>query len=77
MVPGYVSLVILIGLRVDQVLPAAVAVVYSAGWCLCVGVVIAIHHAEWFYPAVAHYVPEPTRWPVPLRLYEPTARMRA
>ena len=32
---------------------------------------------EWFYPVIARYLPEPTgRWPVPLRLYEPTARMR-
>jgi hypothetical protein len=79
MVPGYVSLVILIGLRVDRVFAGGGLRkwIYAAGWCLCVGVVIAIHHAEWFYPAVAHYVPEPTtRWPVPLRLYEPTARMR-
>ena len=79
MVPGYISLAILIGLRVDQVFAngGLRKWVYTAGWCVCLAAVIAIHHFEWFYPALARYVPEPTaRWPVPLRVYEPTARMR-
>jgi len=79
MVPGYISLVILIGLRVDRVFAngGTRKWIYTAGWCLCLAVVVAIHHVEWFYPAIARYVPEPTaRWPVPLRVYEPTARMR-
>jgi Dolichyl-phosphate-mannose-protein mannosyltransferase len=79
MVPGYISLVILIALRVDRVFAdgGVRKWVYTAAWCLCLAVVIAIHHVEWFYPALARYLPEPTpRWPVPLRVYEPTARMR-
>jgi 4-amino-4-deoxy-L-arabinose transferase-like glycosyltransferase len=79
MVPGYISLVILIGMRVDQVFAQGRTRkwIYCAGWCLCITLVVAIHHMEWFYPALARYVPVPTkRWPVPLRLYEPTARLR-
>ena len=79
MVPGYISLVILIGMRVDQVFERGGARkwIYASAWCLCVAAVIAIHHMEWFYPVIARYVPAPTgRWPVPLRLYEPTARLR-
>jgi hypothetical protein len=79
MVPGYISLVILIGMRVDSACQrrGAMRRAYVAGWCFCLAVVIAIHHVEWFYPVIARYLPAPTgRWPVPLRLYEPTARMR-
>ena len=44
---------------------------------VCISAIVAIHHMEWFYPVIARYLPEPTgRWPVPLRVYEPTARMR-
>ena len=50
---------------------------YAAGWLISVSVVIAIHHTELFYPMIARYLPEPTgRFPVQLRVYEPTARMR-
>jgi hypothetical protein len=39
--------------------------------------VIAVHHIEWFYPAIARWVPAPTkRWAAPFRLVEPTARLR-
>ena len=79
MVPGYISLVILIGMRVDRVFVngGIRKWIYAASWCLCLAVVVAIHHMEWFYPTIASYLPEPTaRLPVPLRVYEPTARMR-
>ncbi len=79
MVPGYISLVILIGIRVDKVCARGGARkwLYAAAWFLCFSEVIAIHHMEWFYPLIARYLPEPTgRWRVPLRVYEPTARMR-
>jgi hypothetical protein len=79
MVPGYVSLAALIGMRLDWILArgGAVARGYIAGWCICLIAVIALHHTDWFYPAVARWVPAPTkRWAAPLRLYDPTARMR-
>jgi len=79
MVPGYVSLVVLIGMRLDRILArgGARARGYVAGWCLCLIAIVAIHHTEWFYPAVARWVPSPTkRWAAPLRLYDPTARLR-
>jgi hypothetical protein len=79
MAPGYVSLVVLIGMRVDKVLArgGATARIYVGAWCLSLTAVIAIHHTEWFYPAIARWVPSPTkRWAAPLRLYDPTARMR-
>ena len=79
MVPGYVSLVVLIGSRVDQVFARGGVRkwAYASGWLVCLTAVVAIHHMEWFYPVLARYLPTPTHsWPVPLRLYEPTARMR-
>jgi 4-amino-4-deoxy-L-arabinose transferase-like glycosyltransferase len=79
MVPGYISLVILIGVRADKVFTQGGPRkwLYAVAWFVCVSQVIAIHHMEWFYPVIARYLPEPTgRWRVPLRLYEPTARMR-
>jgi hypothetical protein len=79
MVPGYVSLLILIGMRVDEALAArgARAKLYIACWCVSVAGVVAIHHTEWFYPAIARWVPASTkRWPAPLRLYDPTCRLR-
>jgi 4-amino-4-deoxy-L-arabinose transferase-like glycosyltransferase len=79
MVPGYISLVILIGMRVDRVFARGGArkTIYAATWVVCVSMIIAMHHVEWFYPVIVRYLPAPSeRWPVPLRLYEPTARMR-
>jgi hypothetical protein len=79
MAPGYMSLVILIGIRAERVFArgGAKARSYAAAWCLTVSAIIAIHHTEWFYPMVASRVPAPTnRWAAPLRLYDPTARMR-
>jgi 4-amino-4-deoxy-L-arabinose transferase-like glycosyltransferase len=79
MAPGYVALVVLIGLRIDRVLarggPAARVAI--GGWCFLVAVIVAFHHTEWLYPAVARWVPAATkRWGAPLRLYDPTARLR-
>ena len=79
MVPGYISLVVIIAMRVDLVLSRgggrARAVI--AGWCFSIAAVVAVHHTEWFYPAIARWVPSPTnRWAAPFRLYEPTARLR-
>jgi Dolichyl-phosphate-mannose-protein mannosyltransferase len=79
MVPGYISLVILIGMRADQVFARGGVRkwLYAAAWLVCISAIVAIHHMEWFYPAIARYLPEPTgRFPVQLRVYEPTARMR-
>jgi len=79
MVPGYVSLAVLMGMRVDRVMVQGGPRkwIYSAAWCFCLAAVITIHHLEWFYPALARHIPAATpRWPVPLRLYEPTARLR-
>jgi hypothetical protein len=79
MVPGYISLVVLIGLRVDSALTKGSVRIwaYVAGWCVCITAIIAIYHTEWFYPVVARWVPPSIhRWPAPLRLYEPTARLR-
>ena len=46
-------------------------------WCFSLAAVIAVHHIEWFYPAIARWVPAPTnRWAAPFRLLEPTARLR-
>jgi hypothetical protein len=78
-VPGYVTLVILIGMRADRAFARGGArrLAYTLTWCLCLGAIVGIHHVELFYPVIARYLPAPTRrWPVPLRLYEPTARMR-
>jgi 4-amino-4-deoxy-L-arabinose transferase-like glycosyltransferase len=79
MAPGYLSLVVLIAGRVDQICSRggwrARAVV--GGWCFSLAAVIAVHHIEWFYPALASSVPAPTnRWAAPFRLLEPTARLR-
>ena len=50
---------------------------YVAAWCFSLAAVIAVHHMEWFYPAIARWVPAPTkRWAAPFRIYEPTARLR-
>jgi 4-amino-4-deoxy-L-arabinose transferase-like glycosyltransferase len=79
LVPGYISVVILIGMRADQVFSRGGARkwMYVAGWVMSMSVVIAIHHTELLYPVIAKYLPEPTgRFPVQLRVYEPTARMR-
>ena len=79
MVPGYTALVILIASRVDRTLArgGARARCCVGAWCFSVLAIVAVHHLEWFYPAVAHWVPAPNnRWAAPFRLYEPTARLR-
>ncbi len=79
MAPGYIALVVLIALRVDVLMTRGrwKARACVAAWCFSITAVIAVHHLEWFYPAIARWVPAPTtRWPAPFRVYEPTARMR-
>jgi hypothetical protein len=79
LVPGYISVVILIGIRADQVFTRGGLQkwLYVAGWLMSFSAVVTIHHTELFYPVIARYLPEPTgRFPVQLRVYEPTARMR-
>jgi hypothetical protein len=79
MVPGYISLVVLIGLRVDRAvaLGGARARVCVGAWCVSIVLVVAIHHTEWFYPLIADRVPAPAgRWAAPFRVIDPTARMR-
>jgi hypothetical protein len=79
MVPGYIAVVILIGMRIDRATAqrGARRLIFVTAWLLSLAFACAIHHVEWCYPIVARYLPAPTpRWPVPLRLYEPTARLR-
>ncbi len=79
MAPGYVAVVVLMGRRVGEVLVrgGAKARSYVAAWCFCIAAIAVIHHTEWFYPALARWVPAPTkRFAAPLRLYDVTARMR-
>jgi hypothetical protein len=79
MAPGYVALVVLIGWRVDSVMTGrgVSSRAYFAAWCCSLALVVVIHHTEWFYPALARWVPAPTkRWPAPLRRIDVTARMR-
>ena len=79
MVPGYVSLVILIGRRMGDAFARGGrrARAYGAAWCVSVAAIVAIHHTDWFYPILARYVPAPSqRWAVPLRLVDVTARLR-
>ncbi len=79
MVPGYVSLVALIALRVDHVIAGGGlrARAVAAAWCVSLAAVIAVLHTEWFYPAIARWVPPPTnRLAAPFRFLEPTARLR-
>ena len=79
MVPGYVSLVILIGMRADRVFArrGVQKWIYAAAWLISISAVVVIHHTEWFYPVIGRHLPAPTgRFPVQLRVYEPTARMR-
>jgi 4-amino-4-deoxy-L-arabinose transferase-like glycosyltransferase len=79
MVPGYISLVGLVAMRADHVLSRGGwrARALIAAWCFSLTAVIAVHHIEWFYPAIAHWAPSPTnRWAAPFRLVEPTARLR-
>ncbi|MGO9468633.1 MAG: glycosyltransferase family 39 protein [Isosphaeraceae bacterium] len=79
MVPGYLSLVILIGMRVERVFHGGGrrALSYIAAWCVSVAAVIALHHTEWFFPMFARWVPASTKGlPAPLRRIDPTCRMR-
>ena len=79
MAQGYVSIVVLVGGRFDEVFSrgGGRARLYVAGWCFCVALVAAFHHTDWFYPALARWVPAPTKqYAAPLRLYDITARMR-
>jgi hypothetical protein len=79
MVAGYVSLLILIGTRVESVLRAggARARLLICAWCFAVTGIAALHHTEWFFPIFARWIPASTkRLPAPLRLIDPTCRMR-
>ncbi len=79
MAPGYIALVVLIAARVESALKRGglKAWAYIGAWCISLIAVVAIHHTEWFYPAIERWVPPSVhRWPAPLRLYEPTARLR-
>jgi hypothetical protein len=79
MAPGYLSLAILIGARLESVLErgGVQKSVACAAWATCLLVFSMAHHTEWIYPAIARILPAPTAdRPVPLRHYDPTARMR-
>jgi hypothetical protein len=79
MVPGYVPVVILIGMRAESAFRAGGfrPRLYVAAWCVSVALVVAIHHTEWFFPICARWVPASTkRLPAPFRLIDQTCRMR-
>jgi len=79
MVPGYVSVLILIGARVENLLRGggARARLAIGAWCVALAGVAAMHHTEWFFPIIARWVPPSTKGlPAPLRLMDPTCRMR-
>lgn len=79
MAPGYVPLLILVGMRVESAFRSggARARLYMAAWCVSIAGVVAIHHTEWFFPMCARWVPPSTKGlPAPLRLIDPTCRMR-
>jgi 4-amino-4-deoxy-L-arabinose transferase-like glycosyltransferase len=79
MAPGYLALAILIGARLDRMVEerGAQKWVTGAAWAACLATLIVMHHTEWLYPAIARVLPAPTTaLPVPLRHYDPTARMR-
>jgi hypothetical protein len=79
MVPAYVPLVILIGMRIASVIRrgGVRSRLYITAWGVAVAGVVAIHHTEWFFPMFARWVPASTKGlPAPLRLIDPTCRMR-
>jgi hypothetical protein len=79
MAPGYVALVVLIAMRVQWLFARGGLAAWAcvASWCLSITIVAAFHHTDWFYPALARSdLPTTKRMAAPLRLYDPTARMR-
>ncbi len=79
MVPGYIPLLILMGLKGERILAhgGGNARGWVAAWCVSLGVIVVLHHTEWTFPLLARVIPAPTkRWPAPLRLVDPTCRMR-
>jgi hypothetical protein len=79
MVPGYVAIVVLIGDRIDRMgtRSRTKTRTYRLAWCVSVAAVVAIHHTDWFYAAIAYWVPAPSkRWAAPLRRYDMTAKLR-
>jgi hypothetical protein len=83
--PAHVALMAIIGSWLAPQLPrgASGGKLPRAAWC-CGAVwflgligLTALQHTEWFYPVIAGVVPPPTaEQPVPLRLFDPTCRMR-
>ncbi len=79
MATGYTALVVLIGRRADLAFAEGGRRkrAYVISWGIAVGLIAMIHHTEWFYPAIARFVPGPSqRFAAPLRVYDATARMR-
>jgi hypothetical protein len=79
MAPGYLAMAILIGGRLDRMIDERGAQKWltAGAWVICLATLSLLHHTEWLYPAVARLLPAPTAaCPVPLRHYDPTARMR-
>lgn len=79
MAAGHLALVVLIGVRIDSILTqrSPKSLLYLAAWCVSLAGVVVIHHTDWFYPSLADMIPPSTKsCPAPLRIYDPTARMR-
>ncbi len=79
MAPAYVGVLVLIAVRVDEVMARGrrSALVCSAFWAACVTVTLVLHHTDWIFPVLSRVLPPPSRTcPSPLRIYDPTSRMR-
>jgi 4-amino-4-deoxy-L-arabinose transferase-like glycosyltransferase len=51
--------------------------VLVATWVFCMALLFALQHTEWLYPALVNVIPRPSPTQVvPLRLLDPTCRMR-
>ncbi|MDE2506276.1 MAG: hypothetical protein KGM43_03600, partial [Planctomycetota bacterium] len=77
--PGYAAVLVLIGRRVDLAWdrggrpPGR----YVYPWAALMLGLTLFQHTEWLYPAIARFVPEPTRRdPMPMKRWDPSNRMR-
>ncbi len=77
--PGYAAVLVLIGRRVDLAWdrggrpPGR----YVYPWAALMLGLTLFQHTEWLYPAIARFVPEPTRQdPMPMKRWDPSNRMR-
>jgi 4-amino-4-deoxy-L-arabinose transferase-like glycosyltransferase len=83
--PGFVSMLVLSGWWLDRgpfrrglsLRGNRLAISLTGLWGLAMVGMTALQHTEWFYPALASVVPEPSKsMPAPMRALDPTCRMR-